>query len=156
MEINSDYRELLRNLNEAGVRYLVVGAYAVMAHTEPRFTKDLGIWIDPTAANADAVFRALAVFGAPLQGITVTDFTQPDIFYQLGVSPVRIDILTSVSGVEFDAAWENKASFDFDGVPVAVLGREDLIAAKRASARPQDNLDVQTLLTPPMSKKPSQ
>lgn len=152
MEINSDYKSLLRSLNAAGVRYLVVGAYAVMAHTEPRYTKDLDVWIDPSAANADAVFRALAEFGAPLRGITAADFTQPEIFYQLGVDPVRVDILTSLSGIEFDAAWERRVTVDYGGEPAAVLGREDLIAAKRAAARPQDKLDIQTLLTPPMPK----
>lgn len=106
MEINSDYKNLLKSLNAAGVRYLVVGGYAVMAYTEPRYTKDLDIWIDPERANANAVFRALAEFGAPLRGVTAEDFTQHEIFYQLGVDPVRIDILTSVAGVEFTNAWE--------------------------------------------------
>ena len=157
MEINSDYKELLKTLNAAHVRYLVVGAYAVMAHTEPRYTKDLDVWVDPTSENALSVFRALAEFGAPLSGITVNDFTRPETFYQLGVSPVRIDILTSVSGLDFASAWKNKATYDFDGVPVAVLAREDLIVAKQAVARPQDKLDIDTLLTPPttLRKKPS-
>ena len=155
MEINSDYRDLLKTLNAAGVRYLVVGAYAVMAHTEPRYTKDLDVWIDPAEANAHAVICALAEFGAPLQGITALDFTQPETFYQLGVSPVRVDILTSLSGIEFAAAWERRVNVDFDGEPAAVLGREDLLAAKRAVGRPQDNLDIQTLLTPRMPRKPS-
>jgi predicted nucleotidyltransferase len=155
MEINSDYKNLLKNLNAAGVRYLVVGAYAVMVHTEPRFTKDLDVWIDPEIANAHAVFRALAEFGAPLQGITAADFAQPEVFYQLGVSPVRVDILTSLSGIEFAAAWERRVNVDFDGEPAAVLGREDLIAAKRAAGRPQDKLDIRTLRTPRMSRKPS-
>jgi hypothetical protein len=155
MEINSDYKSLLRGLNAAGARYLVVGAYAVMAHTEPRYTKDLDIWIDRAEANAQTIYRALAEFGAPLQGITAADFTQPEVFYQLGVDPVRIDILTSLSGIDFATAWERRLIVDFEGEPAAVLSREDVIAAKRAVGRPQDKLDVDTLLTPRMSKKPS-
>jgi hypothetical protein len=155
MEINSDYKSLLRGLNAAGARYLVVGAYAVMAHTEPRYTKDLDIWIDRAEANAQTVYRALAEFGAPLQGITAADFTQSEVFYQLGVDPVRIDILTSLSGIDFATAWERRLIVDFEGEPAAVLSREDVIAAKRAVGRPQDKLDVDTLLTPRMSKKPS-
>ncbi|MCU1235610.1 MAG: hypothetical protein JWP63_3577 [Candidatus Solibacter sp.] len=132
MEINSDYRDLLRSLNAAGVRYLVIGGYAVMAYTEPRYTKDLDIWVEPEAMNAAIVFRALAEFGAPLQGITAADFAESDIFYQLGTDPVRIDVLTSVAGVAFASAWERRVIMEFSGEPCPVLGREDLIAAKRA------------------------
>ncbi len=148
MKINSDYRDLLRSLNAAGVRYLVVGGYAVMIHTEPRYTKDLDVWVEPEATNAQALLRALAAFGAPVKELTAADFTQPDTFYQIGIDPVRIDILTSIRGVEFAAAWERKVTVDFDGELCPVLGREDTIAAKRAAGRPQDKMDVRTLLTP--------
>ncbi len=153
MKINSDYKDLLKSLNAAGVRYLVVGGYAVMIHTEPRYTKDLDLWIEPTATNAQAVIRALAGFGAPLEGITPEDFIQPDTFYQLGVAPVRIDILTSVGGIEFAPAWARRVNIDFDGEQGSVLSREDLIAAKRAAGRTQDKLDVQNLLKPPRNPK---
>ena len=138
MEINSDYRDLLKTLNAAGVRYLVVGAYAVMAHTEPRYTKDLDVWVDPAEANAHAVFLALAEFGAPLQGITAWDFTQPETFYQLGVSPVRVDILTSLSGIEFAAAWERRVNVERgeNQFHSAARNRGNLGRARRTPGRP--------------------
>jgi hypothetical protein len=89
MKISSDYKDLLRNLNAAGVRYLIVGGYAVMIYTEPGFTKDLDLWVDPSEGNALALFQALAQFGAPLQGIRPADFTEPELFYQVGIDPVR-------------------------------------------------------------------
>ena len=87
MKISSDYKDLLRSLNAAGVRYLIVGGYAVMIYTEPDFTKDIDIWIGPTLDNADALFRALREFGAPLNGISPRDFTEPETFYQMESSP---------------------------------------------------------------------
>ena len=79
----------------AGVRYLIVGGYAVMVHTEPRYTKDLDVWIEPTESNARALFVALANFGAPTTDVVPTDFMEPDVFFQIGVEPVRVDIMTS-------------------------------------------------------------
>jgi predicted nucleotidyltransferase len=146
MKINSDYRDLLRVLNAEGVRYIVVGGYAVMIHTDPRYTKDLDLWVEASEPNSQALVRALANFGAPLQGITAEDFTQPDTFYQLGVDPVRVDILTSVTGLDFAHAWEHRLTIDFDGELAGVLGRDDLIAAKRAAGRAQDKQDVRSLL----------
>jgi hypothetical protein len=108
VKINSDFRDLLRNLNAAGVSYLVVGGYAVMVHTEPRYTKDLDLWIKPELNNAQALLAALFEFGAPVAGVTPEDFTEPEVFFQIGVDPVRVDILTSVLGLEFDEAWERK------------------------------------------------
>jgi hypothetical protein len=105
MKINSDYRDLLQSLNEEHVRYLVVGGYAWMVHTEPRYTKDLDIWIEPTPDNAAALLRALARFGAPTTGISVSDFVKPDVFFQIGVEPVRLNLMTSVPGLQFLEAW---------------------------------------------------
>src|SRR5580692_5697363 len=99
VKINSDFRDLLRNLNGAGVQYLVVGGYAVMVHTEPRYTKDLDLWIKPELKNAQALLAALLEFGAPIADVTPEDFTEPEIFFQIGVDPVRVDILTSVLGL---------------------------------------------------------
>ena len=98
MKINSDFKDLLRGLNAAGVRYLIVGGYAVMAYTEPRYTKDLDVWIEPVEPNAQRLFVALAQFGAPTQDIRPSDFTVPEVFFQIGIEPVRIDIMTSVRG----------------------------------------------------------
>lgn len=138
MKISSDYKDLLRNLNAAGVRYLIVGGYAVMIHAESSFTKDLGIWVDPSEPNAQALFRTLAQFGAPLQGIRPTDFTEPEVFYQIGIDPVRVDILTSLPGLDFASAWERRLAVDFDGEPAPVISREDLIASKKITGRARD------------------
>jgi hypothetical protein len=124
VKISSDYKDLLRSLNAAGVRYLIVGGYAVMIYTEPSFTKDLDIWIDPTIDNAQALFRALSAFGAPLKGISPRDFTEPEIFYQMGVEPVRIDVLTS---------------------------REDLLLSKKLTGRSRDREHARRLRKPKKS-----
>jgi predicted nucleotidyltransferase len=145
MKISSDYRDLLSIFNAAGVRYLIVGGYAVMIHAEPRYTKDLNIWVDRSAANAQALFEALARFGAPLKGLMPTDFTEPEVFYQIGIEPVRIDILTSVSGLEFESTWERRLIVDFDGERVGVLAREDLLLSKRAAGRPRDRKHVRSV-----------
>ena len=105
MSPNSTFKDLLSALNGCGAKYLVVGGYAVMLYTEPRYTKDLDIWVEPSPDNALRVFRALAGFGAPLAGIHADDFAVPDLIYQLGVPPSRVDILTSISGVDFADAW---------------------------------------------------
>jgi len=121
MKISSDYKDLLSIFNAAGVRYLIVGGYAVMIHTEPRYTKDLDIWIDRSAANAQVLFQALVRFGAPLKDLQPAYFTEPVVFYQIGMEPVRIDIMTSVTGLEFESAWERRLIVDFDGESAWVL-----------------------------------
>jgi predicted nucleotidyltransferase len=148
VKINSDFRDLLQNLNAAGVRYLIVGGYAVMVHTEPRYTKDLDIWIQADETNAHRLFAALAQFGAPMQDYTPADFTEPETFFQIGIDPVRIDILTSIGGVDFAPAWERRVEIDFGGVSAPVLSRQDLIAVKLASGRPQDRKDARQLQRP--------
>jgi hypothetical protein len=110
-----------------------------MAHTEPRYTKDLDVWVEPTPQNAEVVYDALRRFGAPVSELTPGDFAEPPIFFQIGVPPVRIDILTTVSGLEFSDAWHRRMDTDFDGVNAPVLSREDLIVTKRAAGRPQDH-----------------
>ena len=146
MEINSDFRDLLRTFVDGGVRFLIVGAYAVMHHTVPRYTKDLDLWVEPTGANATRVLRALAAFGAPIGGLTVDDLSSPDIVYQIGVAPVRVDILTGVGGLSFRAAYGHAIRTSYGGVPVRVLSFEDIILAKQATKRPQDRLDLRRLL----------
>jgi len=101
MKINSGFKDLLRIFNEAEVRYLIAGGYAVMVYTEPRYTKDLDLWIEPVTLNAEAVLRALAEFGTPTGGVAVADLTEPEVFFQIGVDPVRVDLLTTVKGLEF-------------------------------------------------------
>ncbi|MCM8801365.1 MAG: hypothetical protein NC912_05100 [Candidatus Omnitrophica bacterium] len=93
MLVPSDYKELLRLLNRHKVRYLIVGAYAVIYYTEPRYTKDIDIWVEPDIKNAKKVYQVLKRFGAPLKGINVEDFTKRNLVYQIGVAPVRVDIM---------------------------------------------------------------
>jgi len=145
MKINSDFRDLLRDLNAAGVRYLIVGGYAVMVHTEPRYTKDLDLWIEPLEANAQKLLVALAKFGAPTRDVHPSDFTEPDVFFQIGIDPVRIDIMTSVSGLDFVPAWERRVMVDFGGESAPVLCREDVLKSKIAAGRIRDRRDMKKL-----------
>ena len=115
-------------------------------NAEPRFTKDLDIWVWTDAENAKAVFQALHEFGAPLSGLTEADFTQEGAFYQMGRPPARIDILMSIDGVSFSEAWANRVESHFDSVSAHIISKQDLIAAKRAAGRPQDLIDVEALL----------
>ena len=143
--LNRDFREMLSELLDASAEYLIVGAYALAAHGVPRATGDLDVWIRPSKDNAGRVFAALARFGAPLDHVSLEDFTNPGMVFQIGVAPRRIDILTSIDGVDFDSAWSGRSSVEIDGLRVPVLGREDLIANKRAVGRPKDLADIAML-----------
>jgi len=145
MFVNSDFTDLLRLFNDNAVRYLVIGGYAVIQYAEPRFTKDLDLWISTDASNATAVYNALREFGAPLTGMTVADFAEEGYFYQMGVPPVRVDILMGIPGLPFEEAWQRRLEIDFDDLSIAFISRHDLITAKRASGRPQDLIDVDWL-----------
>ena len=144
--MNPDFVDLLRALSEAGAEFLVVGAYAVGIHGHPRATKDLDVWVHATSANAGRVLAGLRRFGAPLNDLTVEDLSSPGTGFKMGVPPRRIDVLTRISGVEFAAAWPRRMEAEFaPGVRAFVIGLGDLIANKRAAARPQDMADVATL-----------
>lgn len=145
MATNPDFRDLFAALSAQGADFLVVGGHAVMLYTEPRYTKDLDVWVRPTSENAERVFRALADFGAPLENVKVEDFAAPGTIFQIGVAPNRVDILTSLEGIEFEQAWAARTKSTYGGVPIGVLSAEDLIVNKRAVARPQDLLDVEAL-----------
>jgi len=146
VKINSDFKDLLQNLNDGRVRYLVVGGYAVMKYTEPYSTKDLDIWIEPTPENAALTLEALRRFGAPCDQVTVDELIHPDLIYQIGVEPVRIDIMASVSGLIFAQAWEHRVETDYGGVVSSVLSLDDLIAAKTAAGRAKDRIQARQLL----------
>ncbi len=145
MFVNSDFSDLLRIFNDNSVRYLIIGGYALVQYAEPRFTKDLDLWISTDAANAGAVFQALSEFGAPLQGMTEKDFAEDGYFYQMGIPPVRVDILMGIPGIQFDEAWERRNQVIFDQLPVNFISKDDLITAKRAAGRPQDIIDADLL-----------
>jgi hypothetical protein len=135
-------------LNAHRVSYLIVGAYAVSIHAQPRATKDLDILVKADAENARAVFAALAQFGAPLEGLTPDDFADPGPFFRMGRDPVGVDILTAIPGIEFHSAWERRVEEVVDpgsGLKATFISRDDLIAAKLASGRPQDLADVDAI-----------
>lgn len=143
--LNQDFKDLLSTFNENRVEFLVVGAHALAAHGHVRATKDLDVWVRPEPANARRVIDALQSFGAPTHAVTESDFATTGITFQIGVEPVRIDIITAVDGLTFEQAWRNRVTAEYGGVPVPVLSRTDLIANKRASGRPQDLADVAAL-----------
>jgi hypothetical protein len=142
-----DQRDLLAAFNAHAVKYLIVGAHAVGVHAEPRGTKDLDVLIQANPKNSEAVFRALAEFGAPLAGMTPADFNDgPGSVFQIGVPPSRVDILQKIEGVDFDEAWQNRLETEIDAhIPTNVISRDDLIRNKLAVARPQDLLDVEKI-----------
>ena len=143
--MNRDFVEMLSALSETGVEFLVVGAHAVAVHARPRATGDLDLWVRSTPENAARVVSALTRFGAPLHDITRGDFEAPNRVVQLGVVPNRIDLLTSITGVTFEGAWPRRKNVILEGIAVPILGREDLILNKRATARPQDRADLESL-----------
>lgn len=153
---NSSFKDLLRVLGEFEVRYLIVGGYAVMRYSEPRFTKDLDVWVEASADNAVRVFRALAAFGAPLASVTQDDFATEGNFYLMGRPPVRVDVLTSVDGLKFAECWERRMESSFDGVSAYFVSRDDLIVNKRATGRLQDLADVERLESGSPGKPPTE
>lgn len=137
MEDNPHFSELLRSLNAHRVEFLIVGGYAVMKYTEPRYTKDLDIWIRNSPKNAARVYAALAEFGAPLaaDGLTVQDFASSGMVYQIGRPPLRVDIISKITGVSFADAWAHRKRDQMSGVSVHFIGLKDLIRNKEASGR---------------------
>ena len=143
--LNEDYSDMLRALSAEGVRYLLVGAYALAAHGYPRATMDIDIWIMPSPENADAVLRAIGRFGAPLHELSRDDLVTEGTVFQIGVAPRRIDIITSASGLQFEEAFERSLAVEIEGIEVRIPSVEDLIANKRASGRTKDLADVEAL-----------
>lgn len=150
--INSDFRDIVSALSSARVRYLVVGGVAVIEHTEPRYTKDLDLWVEPTLENAKRVMVALKKFGAPLARVTAEDFTNEQLVYQMGVEPVRIDVLMSLEGVDFEDAWAARKVVRWGRTQVPLLSPAHLVANKKRVGRPQDLADVERLR--PLLRKP--
>ena len=142
-----DFRDLLRELVSGHARFLVVGAHALSAHGVPRATVELDIWIRSDEDNAQRVYDALARFGAPLEalGVSRSDFTQAGMVAQFGLPPYRVDILTSISGVSFDAAWDERLEGEIEGVRVPIIGLRSFVLNKRASGRKKDLADLESL-----------
>jgi len=143
--LNNDYREMLQILSEEGVDYIVVGAYALAAHGYPRATGDIDIWVNPDPANAARVLNSLKRFGSPIYSVAPENFTVKGTIFQIGVAPRRIDIITAITGVEFEEAWEDRLVAEVDGVKVNILSLDKMIRNKEATGRAKDALDVKIL-----------
>ena len=144
--MNQDFRDLLAEFNARNVEFLVVGAHALAAHGHVRATEDLDVWVRPEGENAKRVLDALRAFGAPLHDLTEKDLTTPGVVFQIGVAPLRIDVLTAIDGVDFAEAWPSRLVAKFADQTIAVLSKEHLIKNKRAVGRTQDLADVERLL----------
>ena len=143
-----DYKALLSAFHAHGVRYLIVGGYAVIYHAQPRFTKDIDLFIKADSANAQAIYAALAAFGAPLQGIRPEDFAERGSFFRFGRDPHGFDILPDIPGVDFEESWERRVEGVIDpksGLKAYFISASDLIASKLAAGRPQDIADAESI-----------
>jgi hypothetical protein len=143
--MNQDFLDLLRAFIDRDVRFLIVGAYALGVHGRPRATGDLDVWVDPTPDNAGRIIEALEAFGAPLQQVTAADFSRPGIVFQMGLPPLRIDVLTDLSGLTFAEAWSSRIPAAFGSLTVDVIGRAAFIKNKLATGRARDLADVEAL-----------
>lgn len=145
MAENPDYRDLFAALNVAGVRYLLVGGQAFSFHAVPRYTKDLDVWIDRSLENARRTVQALVSFGANVADLRAEDLTEPGIFFQIGVAPVRVDILTTLAAVDFEEAWQARVPTSYGDQPISVISREHLRKNKLAVGRLIDLADAEKL-----------
>lgn len=149
MNLSHDLREFIECLNSNGVEYLVVGALAVSWHGFARYSADVDFLIRPDADNANRVLRALAAFGFGALDISCADLTAKEKVIQLGYEPNRIDLLTSITGVDFDDAWQSREAGDLGGLPVFFIGRTELLRNKEATGRPKDKIDADQLRRQP-------
>ena len=145
MEVQPDFRDLLALLNAHAVDYIIVGGYALAYHGAPRFTADLDILVKVDTENSSRIIQALGEFGFESAGLTAEDFQHPDRVVQLGVPPVRVDILTSLTGVSWEDTFSGRVEGEYGDVPVHFIGREQLVANKRALARRRDLADLEAL-----------
>ena len=145
MRIERDFKEFIALLNENKVKYLIVGGFAFAFYVEPRYTKDIDIFVEASKENSKKIIAALTAFGFGNIGLKEEDFQKPDQIIQLGYAPVRIDIITSIAGVTFDSAWRNKVEGKYGDIHCFFISKEDLILNKQKAARPRDITDVKKL-----------
>ena len=143
--LSPDFREFIASLSDNQVRYLVVGGYAVAFHGNPRYTKDLDVWIEMNQENAVRIVKALKQFGFESLGLKEDDFMVPNQILQLGYPPNRIDVHNSLEGVDFASCYASRNQVEMDGVPVNFIDRENLKKNKQASGRQQDLADLENL-----------
>ena len=152
MRVEEDYVKLLKLFNKNSVRYCVVGAFAVGFHVRPRYTKDIDILVEPTAENAGRIIKSLNEFGFKSLKFNKKDFTKKNNVIQLGYEPVRIDIINSVGGSNFDAIWKGRVSGIYGGQKIFFIGMNELIKSKKATGRGQDKVDLELLLSAKKAK----
>jgi hypothetical protein len=145
LALEKDYVDMARCLIDAGVDFLLVGGYAVLVHGYPRTTFDIDFWVRPDSENAKRVIQALRSFGAPMSEISERDFDHPDIVFQIGVAPCRIDMLTKIDGVTWEEAKPGSKTIQLDNLTIPVIGLDELIQNKKASGRPKDSADAAAL-----------
>lgn len=145
MVLSQDFREFIESLNAHSVRYLIVGGYAVALHGHPRYTKDIAVWIERSEDSAARLVQALEAFGFGSLGLSSSDFLGEDNVIQLGYPPNRIDILTTIPGVEFVPCYDTRVQVEIAGLPVLFIDLENLRRAKQASGRHQDLADLENL-----------
>lgn len=138
-------KDLLRLFNQRQVRYLVVGGYAEMKYTEPFYTKDMDIWVEPVADNAKRAYAAPVAFGAPMADLTVDDLTQPHIVFQFRYGSGPRDVMTTIDAVTFIEAWKNRVETHLSGIPISIISLQDLIRNKEAASRDTDQLHLKRL-----------
>ncbi len=143
--MNQDFKELLQIFSDERVRYLIIGGYAVIKHAEPRYTKDLDLWVSPDAENAERVYRALIKFGAPITELKPEDFTQAGYFFTMGLAPSRIDVFFDLSKLDFEECWQRRVEAQIGETEIYFISREDLIVNKEAVGRLQDLADAEKL-----------
>ncbi len=143
--MNQDFREMLQIFSDESVRYLIIGGYAVIKHAEPRYTKDLDLWVSPDAENAERVYRALTIFGAPITELKPEDFTQAGYFFTMGLAPSRIDVFFDLSKLDFEDCWKRRVEAQIGETKIYFISREDLIVNKEAVGRLQDLADAEKL-----------
>lgn len=153
MRLEPDYKELLKLLNKHKVKYCIVGAFAVAYYSLPRFTKDLDILIEPSSENARKIVKALKDFGFESLNLTENDFTKEKEIIQLGYEPVRIDLITSIAGLDFDEVWKHKKIGAYGKEKIYFIGLNDLIINKKALSRMQDKADIKVLLAAKKRRK---
>ncbi len=143
--MNSDFKDLISLLNRSKVRYLVVGGYAVMFHDAPRFTRDLDVFVADDEENIRLLGQAMSEFGFPLPEEALLALSQPNRMISVGRAPSRIDILNHLTGLEFESVWPERSVGRFEDIEINFIGLKGLIAAKRATSRPQDLIDLARL-----------